>query len=255
MQGIAQAILEVVNRFAKPGACVKIEQIRREFAATNAKQWPFGSDNRRLGRAVVNGCETLVRRGFLTPHVYTGALPKADGTQPRKPGCYTLTSAARACIDEGHRIASGQPKDGKRPRTVTGGLRLKAWRAMRILTKFSIPDLLKHCADGGEADATSNVGKYVRALCKAGYLAELRREPGIALTSNGYKRWLLVRNSGPDAPVWNQAAKTVTDMNTTTRDVFPISPAALALIEFPAPSASWGRVTHRLIGTLAEAAT
>jgi hypothetical protein len=201
----AQIILTIVNARVKPGECVKLEDIKREAARAHG-----------LARAkVVDYCETLVRRGFLERQVYTGMRG-----QPCKPGCYTMTASAKAFLDEGRRIASGQTRDGKRQRLVTGGLRAKAWSAMRILKKFGLGDLLKHIADGSELDATSNLGKYVRALCAAGYLTELRREPGTAMTSNGFKRYLLVRDTGLSAPVWNQRAGTVTDPNTL--EVFPM---------------------------------
>ena len=204
----AQIILTVVGALVAPGECVKIAAIKAELTKRgHGDKWPRAS--------VANACQTLVRRELLTQHVYTGM----DGT-PKKPGCYTLTSAGKAFLDEGRRIASGQPTSGTRVRVVAGGLRSKAWHAMRILQKFSLGDLAKHCAVGGEADAAGNLGKYVRALTRAGYLTELRREPGTAPTSNGFKRWLMVRDSGPQAPVWNQAGKTVTDAN--TRTVYPL---------------------------------
>lgn len=228
----AQLILTVVGELVAPGECVKIATIK----STLAKQF-LGEFKR---ASVANACQTLVRRELLVQHVYTGM----DGT-PKKPGCFTLTVAGKAFLAEGRRIASGQPKSGTRVRVIAGGLRLKAWRAMRILQKFSIGDLLTHCVNGTEADATGNVGKYVRALTLAGYLTELRRAPGTSVTSNGFKRWLLVRDSGPAAPVWNQAAKAVTDANTQT--VYLHQAGFDSAIKFPTPSADFGVVTHALV--------
>lgn len=224
----AQAILTAVAALVQPGECIKIAAIKTELARCGmGERWPRAS--------VANACQTLVRREFLVQHVYTGALPAKNGGTPKKPGCYTLTSAGKAFLAEGKRIASGQPKSGTRVRIKAGGLRLLAWRAMRILQKFSVNDLLKHCTAGGEADAAGNLGKYVRALTRAGYLAELRREPGTALTSNGFKRWLMLCDSGPQAPVWNQTRQTVTDPN--TGEVYPLDVQAVTAVVTAAEAA------------------
>lgn len=199
----AQVILTIVAALVKPGECVKLGDIQRVAKREHG-----------LARAkVVDYCETLIRREFLTQCRYTGQIG-----QPVKPGCYVLTESAVAWLAEGKRIASGQTPDGRRERLATGGLRAKAWTAMRILRKFGLGDLLRHIADGSEADPTSNLGKYIRALCAAGYLTELRREAGTAMTSPGFKRYLLVRDTGLQPPVWNQRRGSVTDAN--TREVF-----------------------------------
>ena len=130
----AQIILTVVGALVAPGECVKIAAIKAELTRQgHGDKWPRAS--------VANACQTLVRRELLTQHVYTGM----DNT-PKKPGCYTLTTAGKAFLAEGKRIASGQPKSGARVRVIAGGLRLKAWRAMRILQKFSLGDLVSYCA-------------------------------------------------------------------------------------------------------------
>ena len=100
------------------------------------------------------------------------------------------------------------------PRTVTLGLRQRAWWVMRRRIIFTLPELLLTLADGKERDATSNLGKYLRALGKAGIIKrEADRQSGIALTSNGHIRYQLIINSGRKAPVWRAKSGTVFDPN------------------------------------------
>lgn len=132
-------------------------------------------------------------------------------------GCHIITEAGRIAMAEGKQITSGPNGKHSAPKVNKNSLRIKVWRAMRIRGKFSIPELAMLVAQGGEKDIVSNIGKYVRALQKAGYIAEMsKREKGSAVTSNGHKRyWLLPDyNTGMQAPVWRVAAKTVYDPNT-----------------------------------------
>ena len=94
-------------------------------------------------------------------------------------------------------------KGQQSPRTVTTGLRQRAWWILRNRKSTTLPELLSTIADGHEKDAESNVGRYLRALVKAGILSVAKdRVPGGAMTSNGYKRYCLVVDCGEDAPVW-----------------------------------------------------
>ena len=72
-------------------------------------------------------------------------------------------------------------------------------------------------AQGGERDISSNIGKYLRGLERAGYLVRMpKREAGTALTSNGFARWWLPddKDTGPRAPVLSVRKGTVYDPNT-----------------------------------------
>lgn len=102
------------------------------------------------------------------------------------------------------------------PRTQTWGLRARAWWVMRERRQFTVQGLLRIVADSRHSDAASNLGKYVRALTRAGILAEDGREPPASPTDNGVKRYRLVRNTGPRAPVWRASQGKVYDPNTGT---------------------------------------
>lgn len=141
-----------------------------------------------------------------------GFLEKSDQ------GCHTITEAGAVAIANNHVLRSGPNgmHTGKR-KLNRNTLRIKVWRAIRIRNKFSIPELVMLVAEGNEKDITNNVGKYIRTLRKAGYLAELaKRENGSAITSNGHKRyWLIPKmDTGPEAPVWRVSKETVYDPNT-----------------------------------------
>lgn len=100
------------------------------------------------------------------------------------------------------------------PRTVTFGLRQRAWWVMRRRIGFTLADLLSTLADGSERDAVSNLSKYLRALEKTGIIArEAERQAGAALTSPGMLRYRLIINAGRKAPVWRAKGNTVYDPN------------------------------------------
>lgn len=90
------------------------------------------------------------------------------------------------------------------PHVVHGTLRQKAWRAMQIKGKFTLSDLVRNALaeDSTARDPRNNLGRYVKALTKAGVLVEMpRRAAPASPTSNGEKRWMLMRDLGRMAPV------------------------------------------------------
>ena len=110
------------------------------------------------------------------------------------------------------------------PRTVTLGLRQRAWWVMRRRICFTLPELLSTLADGTERDAASNLGKYLRALDKAGIIKrEAGRQAGTALPSPGSLRYRLIIDAGRKAPVWRAKSETVYDPNSDI--VYDISEA------------------------------
>jgi hypothetical protein len=131
-------------------------------------------------------------------------------------GHYQITAAGRPFLSAGKRFTSGPRGEQPGKRLFKGTLRERAWHAMRIRIKFSLGDILERSARGKERDAESNVGKYLQVLRGAGFIAEIRREKSgsAAPTSNGVKRYLLVRDSGPQAPRWIKRCGVVYDPNT-----------------------------------------
>lgn len=148
-------------------------------------------------KQVINACEKLVTHGFMIRQTYS------DGKV--KPGKFRLTDEGRIALEAGANLKSGPKKPSGKARDTAGSLREKVWRLLRIRQKASVPEVVGLLCDG-EATAktiettTNNVQKYLRALRATGYLIEMRREPGTKPTSNGFKRYLLVRDTGPLAP-------------------------------------------------------
>lgn len=130
---------------------------------------------------------------------------------------YRLTTVGRAFLAEGRRLASGPrgPQPGKRLYRNT--FRERIWRQIRAQCgkPFTLAELLSEAADGSERDATSNAGKYLRALARAGLLLALRGRDHThcAPESNGYKRYYLARDLGPLAPRWLPHRNCVYDPN------------------------------------------
>jgi hypothetical protein len=132
-----------------------------------------------------------------------GKLRRHDLVQLVTPGCLRITEAGRAAAAGRARIRSGPRGQQPGARGRADGLRVRAWRAMRLRRKFSVGDLVALCAQGDERNPESNLLKYIRALTRAGILVELaRRETPLSPTSNGAKRWWLMesRDPGPLAP-------------------------------------------------------
>ena len=132
-------------------------------------------------------------------------------------GCHTITAEGVEAINSGKTFRSGPKASLNAPRNMNQkSRRARAWLAMRIRNKFTLADIMMLVVEQGDKDPTSNLGKYFRALEKAGFLVALKREKGSQQGSNGFKRyWLLPnRNKGPLAPLWRPHKKTVYDPNT-----------------------------------------
>lgn len=172
----------------------------------------------RLGcarRDLVKAVQGLQRRGLVRVHETPDGRPGSAGR-----GQYTLTEAGLAWAESGQPIAPGQ---GARPRQRPPGLRARAWWHLRAHRLATLQDLLTTQAEGTEAAADRNVYKYLCALERAGILARSApRRP--ARQSRGDVPWRLVRDLGPQAPVWRETARVVYDPNGGA--LLPIEPAA-----------------------------
>ncbi|MDX5595296.1 helix-turn-helix domain-containing protein [Pseudovibrio sp. SPO723] len=131
-------------------------------------------------------------------------------------GCYRLTDAGKQAVRNGVQLTSGpiKPDRGKRRKPQRNTLRQRAWNIMRMGDAFTVPDLMMVVQTGGEKTAANNLHRYIRALTKHGYLLEMpRRMAGTKVTSNGYKRWKLLNDTGPIAPVLRPGSNVMFDHN------------------------------------------
>lgn len=146
-----------------------------------------------------------------------GRLISTGHAERAERGCYLLTETGAAALASGEAFKSG-PKGKltgilRRPKRNT--MRDRLWAALRIRCKGSIPELMELAGKGdGDAKTPDNAQRYLAALAKAGIVRELsRRQAGTSITSNGFKRWHLVNDLGPDAPVVRRKGNELYDPN------------------------------------------
>lgn len=166
-------------------------------------------------------CQTIDQLDAALPlnrrQISDGAamLIKRDYLDRIEAGCYCLTPSGLAAAQRGERVTSGPigALTGKSRRPPRDTFRQRAWNAMRISVTFTIGDLAIVAAKG-DKNPESNLVNFLGALRRAGYVAELPvRQRGTHLTSNGFKRFRLMRDTGPIAPVWNNRLRALWDHN------------------------------------------
>ena len=196
MTWTSQKVMAAVKALACPQGCVKHAAIVKHTGLKRDQ--------------VANACAKLEKHGFFVREKY------ADDTV--KPGCYFLTDAGKAALEEGTKLTSGPKAAHGKPRIKADSLRDRAWRTLRIRRKGSVPELVGLLFDAGTDDetlsrATNNLHKYFRYLVLSGYVTEMRREAPQSLTSNGAKRFFLVRDTGILPPVPQVSINKVFDQN------------------------------------------
>lgn len=128
-------------------------------------------------------------------------------------GVYRLAEPGRALIDAGGAVRSG-PAHGRRAKVQARTLRHRLWTALASRRKATLPELLDLAVAGDERNAENNARRYLRLLERAGYLLRLpNRAPGLAPTSPGHLKWLVLRWTGPHAPVARAGHGAVYDPN------------------------------------------
>lgn len=141
-------------------------------------------------------------------------------------GCYRLTAAGRLAIESAQPIRSGplgQRHTGRRTHKDT--MRGRVWKAFRQSRKATVNDLVALATPEGEQVCRKDTAKYLQQLVGAGYAIKLgSREPGTSPTSNGFLRFALIKDTGPEAPVYSQRDNVLYDPN--TRETFPIGGAS-----------------------------
>jgi hypothetical protein len=171
--------------------------------------FPVGSLKR---KQLIKGLGALVSRGF----VRAVKREKAAFQQSRTAG-YELTDNGAAFRLLGKEIKSGPRKGhtGKsKPRENT--FRTRVWKALRFAKKATVFELIEVAgAPGNVRTAATNTHRYLQALeaVKVTRTLDLRA-PGAAPTSNGFIRYALVKDLGPQAPV--VGTKGVFDPNSAT---------------------------------------
>ena len=170
----------------EPGVCLTIDELADVTALAR--------------RQITNAAMKLITRGFV---------------ERVEIGCFQLTAAGRTARDSKVELTCGPNAPRTGVRRQKPNLRSRVWRAMATVDKFTVRELVAVAQTGEESNAVTNIAGYFRILAKVGYLRQLPvREKGTALTSNGFKRYLRLRHTGPQAPRANARDKTVFDPNT-----------------------------------------
>lgn len=180
---IPTTLLQTLN----DGACMTLDTLEAETALTR--------------RQISDGVARLILRKL------------AERTEK---GCYQLTEAGKKAAGKGMAIKSG-PWRG-----LTGGVRQpmrktflqRAWSAMRLTRTFTLGEIVIAAGDK-EKNPEDHASRYIRRLKAAGYVHEMpNRAPGTKPTSNGFKRYSLIKDTGLEAPVYRPSLGVLHDANT-----------------------------------------
>lgn len=176
------------------GACLTADQMAGSLGVTRAQ--------------AVTAAGKLIRRGYLVKMAT---------------GCFQLSESGSAAAASGEVITSGPIGKTGAIATHRNTFRERAWIAMRIRRRFTIGQIVASAGREGERNARENARKYISQLCRAGFVKQLlNRQPGTCMGSNGFKRFMLARDTGPRAPVYRAELQVIHDFN-TGEDV-PCSP-------------------------------
>jgi len=76
---------------------------------------------------------------------------------------------------------------------------------MRLQKRFTVQSITTVAKIISDGNVSHNLQVFIRRLVTAGYVVELpAREKGTALTSNGFKVFRLIKDTGHLAPVWSK---------------------------------------------------
>lgn len=114
-------------------------------------------------------------------------------------------------MQERARGGDGAPRTAARPTPATairsGVVQARTWNALRCIQKGTVADLSALVSADGR-DQSQSVRSYLSLLAQAGYVRRLPRKDG------RWVRWVLVKNTGPSAPMVRQDRRSIYDPNT-----------------------------------------
>ena len=149
-----------------------------------------------------------------------GKLVARDYVERLEAGVYRLTLTGREALEEGVTLSSGPHRGRSKHPVFADTLQQRAWKAMRLAGRFTIGDIVALAATERDKTPEGSLQRFFLRLRRAGYLVELpTRVKGTAETSNGFKQWRLVRDTGDHAPRYLEASDSFRDWN--TQEVFP----------------------------------
>lgn len=148
-------------------------------------------------------------------------LMQRDYVERLETGVYRLTLPGREALEAGVSLSSGPHRGVRKHMNYPDSLQQRAWSAMRLRGRFTIPDIVVLAANETDRKPEQSLQRFFHRLVGAGYLVLLpTRVPGQAETSNGHRQWRLVRDTGERSPRWLDRQRAFKDFN--TREVFPL---------------------------------
>ncbi|MDO5529880.1 MAG: helix-turn-helix domain-containing protein [Paracoccus sp. (in: a-proteobacteria)] len=180
---------------------------------------------RAIGASCLTTAEIAVATELKGPQVWaaTGKLIARGYVERREIGCFALTSDGQDAHALGADIGLGPVTRTQRPRRRAFGhtLRQRAWNAMAVTRVFTVPDLVTAAARDHDKLPDDNIRRFCSRLAKAGYLrVKPSRRPDHRPNSNGHKIFEVIKHTGPIAPTYLSARKSVLDRN--TGEEFPV---------------------------------
>lgn len=144
-----------------------------------------------------------------------GKLLRRGHVERLEIGLYRLTLTGRDTLESGVALRSGPHRSIRKHPVYVNTLQQRAWAAMRLSGRFTIGDIVTLAACEADKRPEASLQRFFYRLTRAGYLVELPvRARGSALTSNGFKVWRLLRDTGEHAPRWLDRQKAFKDWNT-----------------------------------------
>lgn len=129
-------------------------------------------------------------------------------------GQYRLSERGLIRVRAGFKINSGPARAHGKAFRQRDSFRVRAWKSMRVRIVFTVGDVLSD-ATRDEPDQSNNLLKFLGQLRRAGYVGEMpTKERGSKITSPGFKRFRLLKNTGVFAPVYRPRERTLMDFNT-----------------------------------------
>jgi hypothetical protein len=174
-------------------------------------------------RPVIKSLGRLIQRGLAKRTNKSGLRDAIEAE-------YAATDAGRKFVRDGGKITNAHksPRVSK-PRVHPDSVRQRIWDAFRRDRKTTIVAIAETIRrDGEDNDAIIRNGyKFFAALTRAGVAVEMReRDAGFSPTSNGFKRFAMVKDLGKLAPV--AGVKGLFDPNTGERIAYPAKKALRA---------------------------
>jgi len=167
---------------------VHVREIRKAIALTEDQ--------------VQGAVKTLVRRGYVKRLGQIGE------------GRVKASAEGLAFLEAGKQVTSGPNGPGKLGEDGST-LRSRIWRALRLLRKGTIAEILELAERGSEGNAARSTKEYLNALCRSGHCMRLSRPGDKAEWPNTKPptRYCLCLDNGPTAPLYDKRQRHVYDPN------------------------------------------